>query len=197
LESIPFLEGLFKFEMCEKTICRNCAKVINHKDEPRLLHHLHPLEKFSSAWAAASESPHEGVKCTDDDCRKSGKADAAYHKMGFVSDPLALAVLLTRFQYSRFLQNVLKDSTSLSWPMKFQMRHEERLTTYKLKSFLSHCGRDSASGHYVAFICKSLPEREHDLWIRCNDRHLDVCKNPQEALADSVYTPYMLFYESI
>lgn len=62
---------------------------------------------------------------------------------------------------------------------------------YRLRGFISHIGRNTGSGHYVAHIRKSVPGHEGEHWVIFNDQSVALSQNPPREHA------YLYLYERV
>merc|ERR1712173_538131 len=60
---------------------------------------------------------------------------------------------------------------------------------YELVGFVTHVGKNTGGGHYVAHIKKKIDGE--DQWVIFNDRKVAISKNPPFDLG------YMYFYRSV
>lgn len=60
---------------------------------------------------------------------------------------------------------------------------------FKLRGFISHIGRNTGSGHYVAHVRKFIPELGQERWVIFNDQSVALSENPPREHA------YLYLYE--
>eukprot|EP00616_Rhizochromulina_sp_CCMP1243_P005857 CAMPEP_0118975056 /NCGR_PEP_ID=MMETSP1173-20130426/14328_1 /TAXON_ID=1034831 /ORGANISM="Rhizochromulina marina cf, Strain CCMP1243" /LENGTH=845 /DNA_ID=CAMNT_0006924877 /DNA_START=18 /DNA_END=2555 /DNA_ORIENTATION=- len=60
---------------------------------------------------------------------------------------------------------------------------------YKLRGFISHIGRNTGSGHYVAHVRKFIPELGQERWVIFNDQSVALSEKPPREHA------YLYLYE--
>jgi len=63
--------------------------------------------------------------------------------------------------------------------------------TYRLRGFISHIGRNTGSGHYVAHVRKHIPDLGEDRWVIFNDQSVALSEAPPREHA------YLYLYERI
>jgi len=69
-----------------------------------------------------------------------------------------------------------------------QNKHDSHSGRYKLFAFITHMGKNTESGHYVAHI--KVPVGGEDKWVIYNDMKVALSQDPPKDMA------YIYFYKS-